>query len=341
MQTNSGDDSRTIPRLTRPVRRTIRPVVSPHSADVCVPAPPLTKPLHTANSTAKGVAVVPPALQLASPTAPGVNEQLTAPVDNSGQEIYEYTSPATPSQPAPYIPPACEPTIRVRDLNAHFVRSSFTISISDLCIYPAELTCIGGTNGSGKSTLIKLLALETQPQRGSVEVLGRSMSACSAHEIDEVRGGGITYIPQGDLGLIDYLTPVETIRRLLCDYEGISSDDAVRRAELGLKRATLPPERFHVPIRRLSGGQRARVALGKVYACERAICLTDEILAAVDDEKAAIIDVLQDLAADGFTVVMIDHLPPELIARFHRVIVLENGVIRSDMRYAPAVRGHH
>ncbi len=89
----------------------------------------------------------------------------------------------------------------------------------------------------------------------------------------------------------------------------------------------------------LSGGERARVAIAKAYAAERPLCLADEILAALDEpNRIAIIDLFQDLAEDGFTVIVIAH-QPEMRNRFHRVIEMEHGRIKNDMRNMPVVRG--
>jgi ABC-type lipoprotein export system ATPase subunit len=267
-----------------------------------------------------------------APTVP------TAPV--AGAQIYSYTTAERPARPTPYTrPPHVPPTLVVRDLRQTYAGNPpFTLSIPWLELFPGELTYIGGPSGSGKSTLIKLLALETRPPAGDLWVLGRHVNSLPDHECDDLRGGGITYIPQGDLGLVDQ-SPVEIIRRLLYDYEGVDFAAGTRRAEQGLARAKLPPERYYRRVKLLSGGEKARVAIGKAYAAERPICLADEILPALDEEtRIDIIDLFQDLADDGFTVVIVAH-QPNLRQRFHRVIELDRGQIRSDLRYAPVVRG--
>ncbi|HEU5441999.1 MAG TPA: ATP-binding cassette domain-containing protein [Ktedonobacterales bacterium] len=231
------------------------------------------------------------------------------------------------------------PTLVVRGLTQTFGGNPpFTLSIPWLELFPGELTYIGGPSGSGKSTLIKLLALETRPPAGDLWTLDRHINSLPDHQRDDLRGGGITYIPQGDLGLVDQ-PPVEIIRRLLFDYEGVDFAEGTRRAEYGLARAKLPPERFYTRVKLLSGGEKARVAIGKAYAAERPICLADEILPALDEEtRMDIVDLFQELAEDGFTVVIVAH-QPNLRNRFHRVVELDRGQIRSDQRYAPVVRG--
>lgn len=253
--------------------------------------------------------------------------------------MYAYSPTDSGCRASPYTPPNLPPTLVAQGIYCHFAKSNFTLQIPDLRLFPAEITYIGGPSGSGKSTLMRMLTLETQPDRGNIMMLGYHVASLTADQRDDFRGGGITYIPQGHLGLVDGITPVETIARLLLDYDGIDLATGEARAEAALARARLPRERFRVRVKELSGGERARVAIAKAYAAERPLCLADEILPALDeDNRIAIIDLFQDLAEDGFTVAIIAH-QPNLMNRFHRVIELEAGRLKSDTRNMPVRRG--
>lgn len=324
------------PPLSKPLGKPMQNIYPPQQPPAAPPwgappPPPLPKPVGGSRLTPTGPGPV--------PIQPPVPPWRPVPPIGPGQQSGGYVAAGTNVKPVPYTPPREAPTIVIQGLYSHFEKTGFTLSIPDLRIYPGELTYIGGPSGSGKSTLIRMLALETEIERGQLHILDRNVGTLSAHARDDLRGGGITYIPQKGLGLIDILTPVECIRRLLYDFEGIPLDEGARRAEVGLTKARLLRERFEATIKTLSGGEWARVAIGKAYAAERPICLSDEILPALDEEsRINTVDLFQDLAAEGYTVVVIAH-QPNLMDRFHRVILLENGHIKSDLRYSPLVRG--
>ena len=275
------------------------------------------------------------------PGAPPAGYYPGAPA-NANAGIYAYTTAATPGRPGPYTlppPPNHQPTVVAQGVYCHFAKSNFTLQIPDLRIFPSEITYIGGESGSGKTTLLRMLTLEKQPEGGNIYMMGYNVATLTPDQRDDFRGGGITYIPQGHLGLVDSVTPVETIARLLYDYDGIDLAEGERRAEIALTRARLPRERFRVKVKGLSGGERARVAIAKAYAAERPLCLADEILAALDERnRKAVLDLFQDLAQEGYTVIVVAH-QPEMMNRFHRVIEMERGRIIGDQRYTPVVRG--
>jgi ABC-type lipoprotein export system ATPase subunit len=261
-----------------------------------------------------------------------------------GRHAYPYQqSPATPApyyqqHPAPVkqvaVAPAHarRPTIVLRGLQHAFAH--FALNVPQLDIMPGELTYIGGASGSGKSTLLKVLALELMPAVGNIWMLDQFVRTLPAQYLDNLRGGGLTYIAQGHMGLTDN-TAIQNIQRVLYDYDGIPWEEAGRQAQSALALAGLPSHCFAQRIKSLSGGEQARVAIAKVYARGRPICLADEILPSLDEHKRLdILRLLQRLAAAGFTVVLVAH-QPELKSYFHRVVEMRTGQIIGDERHAP------
>jgi ABC-type lipoprotein export system ATPase subunit len=222
-----------------------------------------------------------------------------------------------------------EPTLVLRDIHYTHGTGDFALSVPNLALYPGELTYIGGTSGCGKSTLLKLLALHRPPARGEIKILDRLLTGLSAIEQDQIRGGTITYIPQGNLGLTDN-TAIDNIKRPLHDLNGFKWASASRAADAALRRVGLPEDTFGKKLTNLSGGQRARVAVALAYALERTICLADEILAPLDpSSRMHVLRLLQELAAEGRTVVVIAH-EPALQQYFDRVILMRAGRISSE-----------
>lgn len=239
--------------------------------------------------------------------------------------------PPAGMQPHPNV---ARPTIAVRNLHHTFPGGTFRLSVPMLDIMPGELTYIGGASGSGKSTLIKFLALETVPDGGDIYMLDRLIRMLPEKDLDDLRGGGLTYIPQGHLGLTDN-TAIQNIQRVLYDYDGVSWTQAEQQAQHAMQMVGLDPQNHKQKVKLLSGGQQARVAIAKVFARGRPICLADEILPALDDKsRHDVLRLLQQLAQGGFTVAIIAH-QPELKQYFHRVIEMQAGQIVGDQRQAP------
>lgn len=240
--------------------------------------------------------------------------------------------PMPPRQALPGMMPAKRPTIVVRNLRQSY--ANFSLSIPQLDIMPGEMTYIGGASGSGKSTLIKILALELVPTSGDLWIMDWQTKTLPPPILDNLRGGGLTYIAQGHLGLIDN-TAVQNIQRVLYDYDGVPWEIAAQQAQAALTMVGLPSHLFTQRVKNLSGGEQARVAIAKVYARARPICLADEILPALDEKRRIdVLRLLQRLAIGGFTVVLIAH-QPELKGYFHRVIEMRAGQIIDDKRHAP------
>jgi len=231
--------------------------------------------------------------------------------------------------PMPQVAPTVAyPAYDLRNVHFRYPGAQFELFVPQLTIPSGKLVYIGGEAGCGKSTLMKLLALQTKPGVGDIWLLGMHTSNLSDAELDDTRGGGIVYVPQGDLGLTDHV-PVEGIKRLLHDFDGLSWEEAERRALAGLQAAQFPAGRLGVKASNLSGGEKARVAIGKVYATQRPICLTDEVLGPLNERlRLLVVQLFQQLADQGFTVICIEH-QPQLTDYFDQVVTLDSGRILS------------
>lgn len=234
-----------------------------------------------------------------------------------------YVAPAPPVAPG-----VAYPAYDLRNVHFRYPGAQFELFVPQLTISSGKLVYIGGEAGCGKSTLMKLLALQTKPGIGDIWLLGMHTSNLSDAELDDTRGGGLVYVPQGDLGLTDHV-PVEGIKRLLHDFDGLTWEDAERRALMGLQAAQFPANRLSTKASNLSGGEKARVAIGKVYATQRPICLTDEVLGPLNERlRLKVVELFQQLSNQGFTVICIEH-QPQLQKYFDQVVTLDQGKIQS------------
>ncbi len=161
-----------------------------------------------------------------------------------------------------------------------------------------EKLVICGPSGSGKSTVVRLLAgLETH-QEGDIQLQGGTMDAQRPGDIGMVFQS-FNLFPH--LSVLDNLTlgPVKAL--------GLSRAEAEDRARAYLERVRIPEQADKRPAQ-LSGGQQQRVAIARALCMEPKLMLFDEPTSALDPEMIAeVLEVMEDLAADGMTMICVTH----------------------------------
>ena len=205
-----------------------------------------------------------------------------------------------------------------------------------------EPLAIVGPNGSGKTTLLRMIAGAHRPDRGLIEVAGRTFF--DAHDernlpIEERRVG---YVPQG-YALFDHLTARENVAfGLSSSHHRHPRDERHRRATAMLEQMDCGDLADRYP-RQLSGGEKQKVALARALVIEPRMLLLDEPLAAVDASarrqlRRLLADRLDDLAGPS---VVATHDVRDVAALDAAVCVLDDGRVvqrgsLSDLRDAPA-----
>jgi iron complex transport system ATP-binding protein len=197
-----------------------------------------------------------------------------------------------------------------------------------LSLSPGHLVALVGPNGAGKTTLLRALA-GLVPSSGAVHVGGVALSSLSLRE----RARRFAYLPQGHI--VHWPLPGRDIVAL-GRYPHGATDPArltLRDTEAVLRamQATDVVEFSDRRVTELSGGERSRVALARVFAVEAPVILADEPTSSLDPRHQ--IDVMKSLrtAADQGTLVMVVTHDLGLAARFaHTVLVLSEGRLVSQ-----------
>jgi len=191
-----------------------------------------------------------------------------------------------------------------------------------------HLVALVGPNGAGKTTLLRALA-GLVPSAGSIDVGGDALSALALRE----RARRFAYLPQGHI--VHWPLPARDIVAL-GRYPHGATDPArlpPRDAEAVLRAMQLADvmEFSARRITELSGGERSRVALARVFAVEAPVILADEPTASLDPRHQ--IDVMKTLrhAADNGALVMVVTHDLGLAARFaDTILVLSDGRLVSQ-----------
>jgi putative ABC transport system ATP-binding protein len=191
-----------------------------------------------------------------------------------------------------------------------------------------EFTAIVGPSGSGKTTLLNILGGLDQPTHGTVAIDGTDIATMRGDALIEFRLRHIGFVFQA-YNLIPVLTAIENVEFIML-LQGVGKGERARRAG-DLLRAIGLGDRAHNRPSELSGGQQQRVAVARALASQPSFVLADEPTANLDSHSAlGLLDLMEQLNADrGITFLFSTH-DPRVIQRAHRVVTLEDGVVKSD-----------
>ena len=161
-----------------------------------------------------------------------------------------------------------------------------------------------GPSGSGKSTLIRTINGLEGIDKGRIIALGQDVSARST-DINKLRQD-IGFVFQ-QFNLFPHLTVLENITLAPTKVKNLSAQDAGKLASSLLERVGLSEKAGAYPPQ-LSGGQQQRVAIARALAMKPRIMLFDEPTSALDPEMIGeVLAVMEDLAKDGMTMMVVTH----------------------------------
>ena len=161
-----------------------------------------------------------------------------------------------------------------------------------------------GASGAGKSTLIRCVNLLERPTEGSVQVDGQELTALSEKELTRARRQ-IGMIFQ-HFNLLASRTVFGNVA-LPLELDNTPQAEIKRRVTELLDLVGLGDKHDSYPAN-LSGGQQQRVAIARALAMSPKVLLCDEITSALDPELVGeVLKVLEQLAAEGMTLILVTH----------------------------------
>ena len=218
-----------------------------------------------------------------------------------------------------------EPIVQIRNLVKEFMSGEEIRRILkgvDLDVYSGELMVVLGESGCGKSTLLNIIGGMDQMTSGKILVEGKDMSNPTEDELTEYRRKYIGFVFQS-YNLMPNLSAYENIEFIAeISDDPMDSMEALALVGLDEKANSLP--------RALSGGQMQRISIARALVKDPRIILADEPTAALDyDTSIKVLSVIEKIARERkTTVIMVTH-NPEIAKMANRVIKLRNGKIAS------------
>jgi ABC-type polar amino acid transport system ATPase subunit len=194
----------------------------------------------------------------------------------------------------------------------------------DCEIAPSEVVCVIGPSGSGKSTFLRCLNGLEEASGGDVIVHGVRVNDPRT-DLDALRAEiGMVF---QRFNLFPHRTVLENIVLAPMKVRGLTPDAARERAIALLTKVGVLDKIDAYP-NQLSGGQQQRVAIARALAMQPRIMLFDEPTSALDPEMVGeVLAVMQTLAEEGMTMVVVTH---EMGFARHvgdRVLFMDEGVI--------------
>jgi putative ABC transport system ATP-binding protein len=199
----------------------------------------------------------------------------------------------------------------------------------DLEVYRNEYIAIMGPSGSGKSTLMNLIGCLDTPTAGQYWLDGEPVAGLHDDQLARIRNRDIGFVFQ-TFNLLPRATALHNVELPLI-YAGVGQKARRARAIEMMAQVGLADRMHHRPSE-LSGGQRQRVAVARALINNPAILLADEPTGNLDSKTGAdIMRLFEELQASGQTIVLVTH-ELDVAAHAHRMVVLRDGVIESDVR---------
>ena len=228
--------------------------------------------------------------------------------------------------------------IQVSGLKKHYNKGAIkALDGVNIDIRRGEVVVVIGPSGSGKSTFLRSLNLMEEPTGGAIIFNGVDITKKKIRNqqgkmvklnIDEHRQKmGMVF---QHFNLFPHMTILDNMTLAPTQVKGMKKEDAEKRALALLERVGLADRANAYPIQ-LSGGQKQRVAIVRALCMEPEVMLFDEPTSALDPEMVGeVLHVMQQLAEEGMTMVVVTHEMGFAREVASRVIFMDAGNILVD-----------
>jgi ABC-type histidine transport system ATPase subunit len=244
---------------------------------------------------------------------------------------------STTNQPGPISHPVTgahlgPPMVSADGIEKYFGRNHVLRGV-DLEVRTREAVMLIGRSGSGKTTFLRCVNFLEEPSAGSIEIDGVRVAADPLHarsrahqeQIRQIRiRSGMVF---QEFNLFPHMNVLQNLIEAPTRVLGVPRAEATERAETYLAKVGLAEKRDEYPAR-MSGGQKQRVAIARALCMEPKVLLFDEPTSALDPELIGeVLHVMEDLAHEGATMIVVTHEMHFAREAADRVVFLEEGRI--------------
>lgn len=213
--------------------------------------------------------------------------------------------------------------IEIKSLHKYFGKNEVLKGL-DIQIKRGEVVVMIGPSGSGKSTFLRTMNLLETPTKGDVFFEGTNIADKSVDVFKHREKMGMVF---QQFNLFPNMTVLDNLTLAPVTTGKLSKEEAVEVAIELLTKVGLSEKAEAYP-QSLSGGQQQRVAIARALAMNPDVMLFDEPTSALDPEMVGdVLNVMQDLAKEGMTMVIVTHEMGFAKEVADRVIFMADGKI--------------
>ena len=188
----------------------------------------------------------------------------------------------------------------------------------NLTVKQGDFYALLGHNGAGKSTTIGIISALVNKTSGQVKVFGYDLDSDKAALKQQ-----IGLVPQ-EFNFNQFERVIDVLVQQAGFY-GINKSEALKRAEIWLKKLNLWEKRTHL-TRELSGGMKRRVMIARALMHEPKLLILDEPTAGVDIElRRSLWQFLRELNEQGTTVILTTHYLEEAENLCRHIGIIQHG----------------
>ncbi|WP_392872089.1 amino acid ABC transporter ATP-binding protein [Streptomyces sp. LN499] len=221
---------------------------------------------------------------------------------------------------------AVDPLIELRDVNKYY-GALHVLQDINLTVGRGEVVVVIGPSGSGKSTLCRTINRLETIESGHIAIDGRPLPE---------EGKGLAQL-RAEVGMVfqsfnlfAHKTVLANVSLAQLKVRKRKRDESDARSRELLERVGLASQADKYPAQ-LSGGQQQRVAIARALAMDPKALLFDEPTSALDPEMInEVLEVMQQLARDGMTMVVVTHEMGFARSAANRVVFMADGRIVED-----------
>jgi ABC-type histidine transport system ATPase subunit len=223
-----------------------------------------------------------------------------------------------------------DPIVRAEAIEKYYGRNH-VLKGMDMVVRKGEAVMLIGRSGSGKTTFLRCVTVLEETSAGAGEGDGLRVEAEPLHSrskahLEQIRQirirAGMVF---QDFNLFPHMSVLQNLIEAPTRVLKVPRDEAVARAEAYLAKVGLAEKRDEYPAR-LSGGQKQRVAIARALCMEPKVLLFDEPTSALDpDLIGEVLKVMEELAHEGATMIVVTHELHFALEAADRVVFLEEG----------------
>ncbi|GGV92318.1 arginine ABC transporter ATP-binding protein [Streptomyces gelaticus] len=219
--------------------------------------------------------------------------------------------------------PAANDLVVLSNVNKHF-GALHVLQDIDLTIARGEVVVVIGPSGSGKSTLCRTINRLETIDSGAISIDGKPLPQ-EGRELARLRADvGMVF---QSFNLFAHKTVLENVMLGQIKVRRTDKKTAEDKARSLLDRVGVATQADKYPAQ-LSGGQQQRVAIARALAMDPKVILFDEPTSALDPEMInEVLEVMQQLARDGMTMVVVTHEMGFARSAANRVVFMADGKI--------------